>query len=178
MVVFPLFAFLVSAACAIVIGYDTWRRPKPDRIVWTIAFGIFAIAAGAEVVGSLTEWTEPLVRVYYLTGAVLVVGYLALGEGYLLAAHRIGKWAPGLTILVTALAAIGSTRTSLAADPSLGRLWRGLDAEAPEAVLAAALRAWASWHRTPPVLQRGDTVAIAARDLLLFYRNRTAHIST
>lgn len=105
MVVFPLIACLISAACAAVIGYDAWRRPKPDRIVWTIAFAIFAVAAGAEVIGSLTSWSEPLVRVYYLTGAVLVVGYLALGEGYLLAPQRIARWAPGLTILVTALAA-------------------------------------------------------------------------
>lgn len=105
MVVFPLIALLISAACAAVIGYDAWRRPKPDRIVWTIAFGIFAIAAGAEVAGSLAEWSEPLVRLYYLTGAVLVVGYLALGEAYLLARNRVAKWAPGLTILVTALAA-------------------------------------------------------------------------
>ncbi len=105
MVVFPLIACFVSAACAAVIGYDAWRRPRPDRIVWTVAFAIFAIAAGSEVVGSQAGWSEPLVRVYYLTGAVLVVGYLALGEGYLLAAQRIARWAPGLTILVTALAA-------------------------------------------------------------------------
>jgi hypothetical protein len=105
MVVFPILALVVSAACAAVLGYDTWRRPKPDRVVWTVAFAVFAVAAGAEVVGSLAEWNEPLVRVYYLTGAVLVVGYLALGEGYLLARSRIERWAPGLTILVTALAA-------------------------------------------------------------------------
>jgi len=105
MVVFPIFTLVVSAACAVVLGYDTWRRPKPDRIVWTLAFALFAVAAGTEVIGSLADWTEPLVRVYYLTGAVLVVGYLALGEGYLLARTRIERWAPGLTILVTVLAA-------------------------------------------------------------------------
>jgi hypothetical protein len=105
MVVFPIIAFVVSAACAAVIGLDAYRRPRPDRIVWTIAFVIFAVAAGAEALGSLWEWSEPLARVYYLTGAVLVVGYLALGEGYLLARDRIAKVAPGLTLLMTALAA-------------------------------------------------------------------------
>ncbi len=105
MVVFPLIAFLVSVACAAVIGYDTWRRPRPDRVVWTIAFAIFAIAAGSEVLGSLGEWTAPLARLYYLCGAVLVVGYLALGEGYLLARKQIERFAPGWTLLVTALAA-------------------------------------------------------------------------
>ncbi len=104
MVVFPLIAFGISAACAAVIGYDAWRRPKPDRVVWTIAFVIFAVAAGVEVLGSLTEWSATLARIYYLCGAVLVVGYLALGEGYLLARSRIEKYAPGVTILVTAIA--------------------------------------------------------------------------
>ena len=87
-----------------VIGRDTLRRPRPDRVVWTIAFAVFAIAAGAEVLGSLSGWTPAIVRVYYLTGAVLVVGYLALGELYLLAGQKIAKFAPGVALLVTALA--------------------------------------------------------------------------
>ena len=87
-----------------VIGKDTLRRPRPDRVVWTIAFAIFAIAAGSEVLGSLSGWTPAIVRVYYLTGAVLVVGYLALGELYLLAGKKIAKFAPGVTLLLTALA--------------------------------------------------------------------------
>ncbi len=95
---------VVSLCCMAVIGKDTLRRPRPDRIVWTIAFATFAIAATAEVVGDLTGWTENIVRLYYLTGAVLVVGYLALGELYLLAGKRIAKFAPGVTLLLTALA--------------------------------------------------------------------------
>src|SRR5680860_712414 len=102
MVIFPLIALLVSAACTAVMSRDAWRRPRPDRVVWAIAFGIFAVAAGAEVAGSLGEWSAPLARLYYLCGAVLVVGYLAVGEGYLLARHRIERLAPGLTLLITA----------------------------------------------------------------------------
>ena len=105
MVVFPLIAFLVSATCGLMLARDSWRRPKPDRVVWAIAFGIFAIAAGAEVIGSLNGWTAPLARIYYLGGAVLVVGYLALGELYLLARPKIERFAPGVTLLITALAA-------------------------------------------------------------------------
>lgn len=104
MVVFPIVALVVSLCCMAVIGRDTLRRRRPDRVVWTIAFGIFAIAAAAEVIGSLSGWTPAIVRIYYLTGAVLVVGYLALGELYLLAGKRIAKFAPGVTLLLTALA--------------------------------------------------------------------------
>jgi len=94
---------VVSFLCMAVIGKDALRRPRPDRIVWTVAFAIFAVAAAAEVIGDLTGWTETIVRVYYVTGAVLVVGYLALGELYLLAGQRIAKFAPGVILLLTAL---------------------------------------------------------------------------
>jgi N-terminal 7TM region of histidine kinase len=105
LIIFPIFALIVSLGCMAIIGYDAWRRPRADRIVWTLAFAIFAIAAGAEVIGSAGHWTPALVRTYYLAGAVLVVGYLALGELYLLAGKQIQRFTPGATLLVTVLAA-------------------------------------------------------------------------
>jgi hypothetical protein len=91
--------------CALTVARDARRRPRPDKVAWAVAFAVFAAAAGAEVVGSLWGWSAGLARFYYLTGATLVVGYLALGELYLLAPKRIGRVAPGATLLVTALAA-------------------------------------------------------------------------
>jgi hypothetical protein len=94
-VVFPLISALISLACAAIIAGDALRRPRPDKIAWTAAFLLFAAAAACEVIGDLAHWTPALARVYYLTGAVLVVGYLALGELYLLAGKRIAHFAPG-----------------------------------------------------------------------------------
>lgn len=107
LVAFPAVSALISLACALVIAFDAVRRPRPDKVAWVVAFAVFAVAAGAEVVGSLAGWTVLLARVYYLTGATLVVGYLALGELYLLTARqsRFATIAPGLTLLVTAVAA-------------------------------------------------------------------------
>jgi hypothetical protein len=105
MVALPAIACLISLVCALVIARDAVRRPRPDRLAWVVAFAVFAIAAGTEVAGSLTEWTPTLARIYYLTGAVLIVGYLALGELYLLAGKRIARFAPGVALLVTAIAA-------------------------------------------------------------------------
>ena len=107
MVAFPATSALISLACALVIARDAVRRPRPDKAAWTIAFAVFAIAAGVEVLGSLAGWSTLLARVYYLTGAVLVVGYLALGELYLLVPRgsRFGAIAPGATLLVTAVSA-------------------------------------------------------------------------
>jgi hypothetical protein len=104
-VVFPAISALISLICAGLIARDALARPRPDKIAWVIAFAVFTVAAGAEVVGSLTDWTPTLARVYYLTGAVLVVGYLALGELYLLAGNRIHRYAPGAALLITAISA-------------------------------------------------------------------------
>ena len=105
MVVFPILSAVISGICCAMIVRDAVAKPRPDKIAWAIAFALFAIAAAAEAIGSLTEWTPLLVRIYYLTGAVLVVGYLALGELYLLARDRIARFAPGVALGVTAFAA-------------------------------------------------------------------------
>jgi glycerol-3-phosphate O-acyltransferase len=66
--------------------------------------------------------------------------------------------------------AIARTRTRLG-------IWRGLEAAPPDELLEEALAAWASWYRTPPALRRADAIRIASPDLLLFYANRSAHLS-
>lgn len=104
MVAFPAAAAAISLACALVVAWDGLRRPKPDKAAWAVAFALFAVAAGAEVVGEVAGWTPLLVRGYYLAGAVLVVGFLALGEFYLLAPRRTAILGPGAALLVTALA--------------------------------------------------------------------------
>ena len=104
-VIFPLLVVVIGLACTVAVTRDLARRPRPDKAAWAIAFALFAIAAGAEVAGSTSGWTPLLVRTYYLSGAVLVVGFLALGELYLLAGKRIAAVAPGITLLVTAFAA-------------------------------------------------------------------------
>jgi hypothetical protein len=104
MVAFPLFAALVALACACFLGWRSIRQPRPESLIWTVAFAVFALAAGTEVVGTAIGWSDPLVRIYYVTGAVLVVGILALGELYLLFPGRVPAVVPGLAILTTAIA--------------------------------------------------------------------------
>lgn len=104
-VALPALSALISLTCALAIGRDALRQPKPDRIAWFVAFLMFAVAAGTEVIGSTAGWNATLARLYYLTGAVLVVGFLALGQLYLLAADRIRRVAPGIALLITAISA-------------------------------------------------------------------------
>jgi hypothetical protein len=101
----PAVAAVTAALCAALVGWDALRRPSPERVIWAGAFLVFTVAAACEVIGSAIGWTPTLARVYYLTGAVLVVGVLALGELYLLLPDRIPPVTPGFSLLIIALAA-------------------------------------------------------------------------
>jgi hypothetical protein len=101
----PAAAAAMAALCAAFVGWDALRRPSPERVTWTAAFLLFTVAAACEVIGSAIGWSPTLARVYYLTGAVLVVGVFALGELYLLLPGRMPLVTPGISLLIVAVAA-------------------------------------------------------------------------
>lgn len=105
MVVFPILAAVIAGACFLLTANDYRARPKPAAAAWAVAFLMFTGAAAAEVIGSLSGWTPFLARMYYLLGASLVVGYLALGELYLLAPKRLVDRIAGGLLIVSTLAA-------------------------------------------------------------------------
>ena len=82
----------MAALCAAFVGWDALRRPSPERVTWTAAFLLFTVAAACEVIGSAIGWSPTLARVYYLTGAVLVVGGVRARRALSLAAgsHACG----------------------------------------------------------------------------------------
>lgn len=107
--------------CGIVVASSARRKPRPDKIIWTLAFLMFALAAGADAAGRVAGWTPGLARLYYATGPALVVAYLAIGQVYLLAPRAMARFGIGATMLVTALwiTMVGSApidRTRLATD--------------------------------------------------------------
>lgn len=181
MVVFPAASAVISLACALVVAWDGWRRPKPDKVAWGIAFALFAASAGAEVVGALAGWTPALVRAYYLTGAVLVVGYLAVGELYLLAPRRMAAVGPGATLLVTAVAVAvvrdaPVDRARLASDGwkalepggTLLALTIGINSLGTVVVVGGALwSAWRFWKRRVQRHRAIGCVLIAVGTLLV-----------
>lgn len=59
-----------------------------------------------------------------------------------------------------------------------GVLASGLDPRDPEAMIVAALRAWAACHPQPVAVRRGDGLGVADVGLVYFYRNRTAHLGS
>ncbi|HYJ13396.1 MAG TPA: hypothetical protein VEW66_07385 [Thermomicrobiales bacterium] len=103
MMVFPLLSSIIAALCAVVMARDAWRRPRPDKVIWTIAFMLFALAAAIEVAGSTNGWTELLARTYYASGVALVVVFLAAGQMFLLFPQQMRRFGFAITLLVTAL---------------------------------------------------------------------------
>lgn len=169
MILFPAVAAVVSLACALVVTGDGWRRPKPDKAAWAIAFALFAAANGAEVIGERVGWTPLLARLYYLSGATLVVGFLALGQLYLLAPRRTAAVGPGLALLVVALAAslvVGAPvdGARLAADgwdalergPALKAMAIGLNAGGTAVVVGGAL--FSAWRFRRLGIQRNRMI--------------------
>lgn len=102
-IVLPVICSIISLLCAGVMFRDARRRPRPDKIAWSIAFLMFALAAGADAAGRAIEWTPWLARLYYATGPALVVAFLAAGQLYLLFPRVMARFGVGSTLLVTAL---------------------------------------------------------------------------
>ena len=101
-IVFPILSSVISLLCGAVLVRDARVRPRPDKIVWAIAFLMFALAAGADAAGRSIEWTPWLARLYYATGPALVVMFLAIGELYLLFPRIMARFGVGATVLLSA----------------------------------------------------------------------------
>jgi len=79
-------AFLMTLALL-----DQWReRRRTYQLVWAIGSLLFGIAAACEALGAAGGWNTGLFKAWYLTGAVLNVGWLGLGTAFLLAKTRFG----------------------------------------------------------------------------------------
>lgn len=137
----PAAAAVIAAICAAIVGWDAVRRPRPERVIWAGAFLLFMVAAACEVIGSATAWNPILARVYYLSGAVLVVGVLALGELYLLLPGRMPSVTPGVSLLIVAISAtaVWSAPIDSARLPTVG--WQALERGPFLVALAATINA-------------------------------------
>lgn len=101
----PLSVMLIGAVFAIVLfnHYFTARR-RPHELVWGVAFLLFAVGAACQVYADLRgDWTDLSSRLYYLTGAILNVGFLGLGTVYLLFNRRAANSALVAMLVLTAI---------------------------------------------------------------------------
>ena len=81
-----LLAFLFA-----VMLLDQWlERRQGFQAVWCFGMLCYGLGAGAEAIAAASGWSEPIYRVWYLTGAVWTAGWLGLGTAFLLARTRFG----------------------------------------------------------------------------------------
>jgi hypothetical protein len=155
--IFPLCAALFSAAIATIMARRLLQKVRPHEVAWMVAFVMFAVAAGTQLLGDLTGWTPTMARLYYVTGATLVVGWLGLGSWLVLvrqpAARNAGIWLilllTGFGLGLVALSPVDATRIA-------GEGWHALDKPTALTILTIALNSigtlvlvggalWSAW---------------------------------
>jgi hypothetical protein len=114
-------ATAVSLACTVVVALRARDRAaiRAPLIAWTIAFGLFTIADAALWYGAARGWTAPVFRLYYLTGGILVVAYLAVGELLLVLPGRRVARVTAATMLFLTFAAISGVLAAQVDDAKL-----------------------------------------------------------
>ncbi|MDQ6693805.1 MAG: hypothetical protein M3014_05205 [Chloroflexota bacterium] len=99
----PLSVTIIGAAFAIVIlnHYFATRR-RPHEIMWAVAFVLLAIGAVCQVYADVSgSWSILTARLYYLTGAILNVGFLGLGTLYLMFSRKVATVGLVLMLLLS-----------------------------------------------------------------------------
>jgi hypothetical protein len=86
----PALTSLLAFAFAVML-LDQWlERRQGFQAVWCFGMLCYGLGAGAEAIAAASGWSEPIYRVWYLTGAVWTAGWLGLGTAFLLARTRFG----------------------------------------------------------------------------------------
>jgi hypothetical protein len=103
-------ATAVAAACTAIAARRALAASprRPAFVAWTIGFALFTIAAAALWLGAAGGWTDVPFRVYYLTGGILVVAYLAVGELLLVLPGRTVTRLAAATMLFLTFAAVAA----------------------------------------------------------------------
>jgi len=153
----PLLAAFISGAMALMMLNRMRQKIRPQEAAWSLAFAMFAVAAGAQVVGDVTGWTPALARLYYVCGATLVVGWLGLGT-WLVLVHtpwlrNLGTWS---MILLSGygIGLVSQSPVNVAQLAQTG--WHALDKPLPLTVLTIAINSvgtlvlvggalWSAW---------------------------------
>ena len=96
-------------ACAFALSTaDRWlRRGQPHERAWTVAMALFSLGSFSLWWAESTGWSSGVFRLFFLTGAVLNVAWLALGTIYLLVGRRVGD------VVQTSLVALSGLATGI-----------------------------------------------------------------
>jgi hypothetical protein len=180
-------AALAAAATLVALAFalstlDRWlRRRRPHELAWTVSLAMFAVGSLALWWAESAGWSLGAFRVFYTTGAVLNVPWLALGTVYLLAGDQVGNrvrwWLVFLSGLTVGVVGFAPTRAAIVpTEFPTGKDVFGLaprvlaavgsGAAALVIIVGAVWSAWRVWRGRNPSLG-GQRVVAAPRRLVL-----------
>jgi hypothetical protein len=132
-----------AAALSFALAWSMLRRfvarHRLHELIWGGTFVAFGLAAGSEFYATLFGWTPALVRLYYLAGASLSVGFLALGTLVLLVPRRIARVALGVVLVQSIFMVFLVLRSNV--DPEMIRVagWSALGKDGSLRALALTI---------------------------------------
>ena len=106
-----LTAVLAAAAALIALAFALMcldrflNRRQPQELAWSVAMALFSIGSLALWFGESVGWNALAFRIFFLTGAVLNVAWLALGTLYLLVGRNVGDVVRSWLIAASSFAA-------------------------------------------------------------------------
>jgi hypothetical protein len=91
-VVFAVAGALVAAVFAAQLARQWGAKRRHHALAWTFALGLYAVGMVALALGFATGWTPVVYGTYWLTGALLNVPLLAVGQLHLVDPKRAVLW--------------------------------------------------------------------------------------
>lgn len=105
-IVLPFVAACVAWTFALQLARAFVRRRREYALAWACSLALFGCASAAVSVGVSLGWSQPVFALYWISGALVNVPLLALGQLLLLAPRwRRVWWTAGVIVALTAVAA-------------------------------------------------------------------------
>lgn len=118
-VAIPLATSIVSLVFALTVLDQYLERRRAYQLVWSIGLILYFIASLIQGIWLLGVDGEPVFRLWYLTGAMLVAAYLGMGSVYLHVPKRAAHVVMTVLLVATVSAAVLALGTQLQGEVAL-----------------------------------------------------------
>ena len=118
-VAIPLATSVVSLVFALTLLDQYLERRWAYQLLWSIGLILYFFASLLQAIWFLGVDGEPIFRLWYLTGAMLVAAYLGMGSVYLQVPRRVAQGVMVVLLVTTVLAAILALGTQLQGEVGL-----------------------------------------------------------
>ena len=125
--VFPLIAIAVAWTFAGQLGRQWWDRRRDHALAWALSLFLFGLGHVAALIGLTAGWSSPTFGIYWLSGALLNVPLLAIGQLHLLDRKRSVIWwtLAGLAVLWNVVFTITATYDTAVLEAATGGIPAG-----------------------------------------------------